>query len=38
MFFKLQKRMIYKRVSIGQDINEVWLYEKGKVRLLYKKQ
>ena len=32
------KRMIYKRVSIGQDINEVWLYEKGKVRLLYKKQ
>ena len=32
------KRMIYKRLHIGQDIDEVWLYGKGKIRLLFKKQ
>ena len=32
---------IYNRLkdkSFKQDINEVWLYEKGKVRLIYKKK
>ena len=32
------KKLIYNRINKGQIINEVWLYEKGKVRLLYKKQ
>jgi hypothetical protein len=32
------KKIMYQRMAIGQDINEVWLYEKGKIRLLYKKQ
>jgi len=32
------KKVIYQRIAIGQDINEVWLYEKGKIRILYKKQ
>jgi hypothetical protein len=32
------KKVVYQRISIGQDVNEVWLYEKGKIRLLYKKQ
>ena len=32
------KQLIYKRLHIGQNIDEVWLYEKGKIRLFYKKQ
>jgi len=32
------KKIIYQRIAIGQNINEVWLYEKGRIRLLYKKQ
>ena len=32
------KKMVYNRVRMGQNINEIWLYEKGKIRLLYKKQ
>jgi hypothetical protein len=32
------KKIIYQRIRLGQDVNEVWLYEKGKIRLLYKKQ
>ena len=35
---ELIERTIHKRISPGQDINEVWLYEKGKIRLFYKKQ
>ena len=31
-------KLIYQRIRLGQDINEVWLYEKGKIRMLYKKQ
>jgi len=31
-------KQIHQRIRLRQDINEVWLYEKGKVRLLYKKQ
>ena len=31
-------KLIHQRIRLGQDINEVWLYEKGKIRLLYKKQ
>ncbi|MCX6222355.1 MAG: hypothetical protein NTZ69_15395 [Bacteroidia bacterium] len=30
------KRNIYDRLNIGQVIDEVWLYERGKVRLLTK--
>jgi hypothetical protein len=30
------KRNIYDRLNIGQSIDEVWLYERGKVRLLTK--
>jgi hypothetical protein len=33
------KRLIYNRVTdkkINADIDEVWLYEKGKLRLLFK--
>ncbi|MEI7831004.1 MAG: hypothetical protein WCI31_14600 [Prolixibacteraceae bacterium] len=30
------KRSIYDRLNIGQIIDEVWLYERGKVRLLTK--
>ena len=32
------KKIINNRIRLGQNINEVWLYEKGKIRLLYKKQ
>jgi len=32
------KKIIYQRIRLGQDVNEVWLYEKGKIRLFYKKQ
>ena len=32
------KKIIYKRIYIGQNIDEVWLYEKGKIRLFFKKQ
>ena len=32
------KRLIYDRINRKSIINEVWLYEKGKLRLLYKKQ
>ncbi|MDR2652797.1 MAG: hypothetical protein LBC68_10895 [Prevotellaceae bacterium] len=32
------KKLIYDRIKKGQAIEEVWLYEKGKIRLLYKKQ
>ena len=31
-------KLIHQRIRLRQDINEVWLYEKGKTRLLYKKQ
>jgi len=32
------KKLIFDRIRLNQIINEVWLYEKGKIRLLYKKQ
>ena len=32
------KKLVYNRLKKGQKINEVWLYEKGETRLLYKKQ
>ena len=32
------KKLIHDRIDKGQTISEVWLYEKGKIRLLYKKQ
>lgn len=32
------KKVIYQRIRIGQNVDEVWLYEKGKIRLFYKKQ
>ena len=32
------KKLIYDRIDKGQTIIEVWLYVKGKIRLLYKKQ
>ena len=32
------KRLIYDRINNGNIIDEVWLYEKGKVRILFKKQ
>ena len=32
------KKLIFDRIRLNQTINEVWLYEKGNVRLLYKKQ
>ena len=31
-------KLIHQRIRLGQDIDEVWLYEKGQARLLYKKQ
>jgi len=31
-------KLIHQRIELGQDINEVWLYEKGEIRMLYKKQ
>jgi len=31
-------KLIHDRVRLGQQINEVWLYEKGKIRMVYKKQ
>ena len=31
-------KIIYQRIRLGQEINEVWLYEKGEVRLFFKKQ
>ncbi|GHV27211.1 hypothetical protein FACS1894176_08900 [Bacteroidia bacterium] len=36
---RLIKRNIFNRVHLeNQNINEVWIYEKGKVFLVYKKQ
>jgi len=35
---RIIKHRIFNRISEGRKIGEVWLYEKGKVRLLYKKQ
>jgi len=32
------KKLIFDRIRLNQTINEVWLYEKGNVRHLYKKQ
>ena len=32
------KRLIYDRINNRSIIDEVWLYEKGKLRLLFKKQ
>jgi len=32
------KRLIIERAKNGVNVDEVWLYEKGKIRLLYKKQ
>jgi len=32
------KRLIYDRINYTYDIEEVWIYEKGNVRLLFKKQ
>ena len=32
------KRLIYDRINNGSIIDEVWLYEKGELRLLFKKQ
>jgi hypothetical protein len=32
------KRLIYDRINNNIPVDEVWLYEKGKVRLLLKKQ
>ncbi len=31
-------RLIYNRIRNGVEVKEVWIYEKGKIRLLYKKQ
>jgi len=31
-------KLIHQRIKLGQNINEVWIYEKGEVRMLYKKQ
>jgi len=31
-------KLIHQRIRLGQDIDEVWIYEKGEVRMLYKKQ
>jgi len=31
------KRLIYDRINNNIPIDEVWLYEKGEVRLLFKK-
>ena len=30
------KKMIYDHINVNNDIKEVWLYEKGNLRLLYK--
>ena len=38
MVDRIIKKTIFNRIRLGQEINEVWLFEKGKVRLLYKKQ
>ena len=35
---RIIKKVIFNRIRIGQTINEVLLYEKGVVRMLYKKQ
>ena len=32
------KQKLGERIRMGQMIDEVWLYEKGKIRLLFKKQ
>jgi len=32
------KRLIYDRINNDIPIEELWIYEKGKIRLLYKKQ
>jgi len=32
------RRLIYAHINQGNTVNELWLYEKGKIRLLYKKQ
>ena len=31
-------KLTHQRSKLRQDINEVWVYEKGKARMLYKKQ
>ena len=32
------KRLIYERINNNIHVDEVWLYEKGKLRILLKKQ
>jgi hypothetical protein len=32
------KRLIFERANRGINVDEVWVYERGKIRLLYKKQ
>ncbi|MDR0745213.1 MAG: hypothetical protein LBF17_01810 [Mediterranea sp.] len=32
------KRLIFERTNRGINVDEVWVYEKGKIRMLYKKQ
>jgi hypothetical protein len=32
------RRLIYDHIHVGSEINEVWLYEKGKIRQFFKKQ
>jgi hypothetical protein len=32
------KKIITNHIKIGDDIKKVWLYEKGRIRLFYKKQ
>jgi len=32
------KKIMFDRIRQRQCVDEVWLYEKGKIRLLYKKQ
>jgi hypothetical protein len=38
MVDRIVRKMIFNRIRLGQTIGEEWLYEKGKVQLLYKKQ
>jgi hypothetical protein len=32
------RKLIFDRIRLNQTINEVWVYEKGKIRMVYKKQ
>lgn len=36
MFRQIHQKMIMARLNINTRIDEVWIYEKGKIRLFYK--